>query len=72
MLLLQFDPGDEADPKRLRRLYDLTQRLMIVKGAEAQMATDDMVQMATEEGKKISKKGTVESQHNELDVMIII
>ncbi len=52
IVLFQFDPGGEEDPGRLKQLFRVTQHLMNLKAAEAQVAEEQ----AEEEGKNAEKQ----------------
>ena len=49
----QFDPGGEEDADRLKQLFAITQHLMVLKAAQADVAEEE----AAEEAKNTAKRG---------------
>ena len=53
----QFDPGGEEDADRLKQLFAITQHLMVLKAAQADIAEEQ----AAEEAKNTAKRGSPSS-----------
>ena len=53
----QFDPGGEEDADCLKQLFAITQHLMVLKAAQADVAEEQ----AAEEAKNTAKRGSPSS-----------
>lgn len=56
MILSEFDPGDEADAGRMKKLFLISQAIMIQKGESAKLLEEQVTDNATGEAKSIVKK----------------
>ncbi len=56
-LYFQFDPSGEDEAGRLRKLFTVTQTVMLLKANQGELAEEQLAEMAESEGKKAAKKG---------------
>ena len=54
----QFDAGDEDDVGRLKKLFSVTQAILLAQAAKAEILEEELADMAKQEGKIDAKKGT--------------
>jgi len=55
----QFDPGDEKDPNRLKKLFAVAQTIMVTKGTAAEVVEEQLREYAVGEGRTTVKKGEI-------------
>ena len=55
--ITQFDPGKEKDPIRLKKLFQVTQAILIYKGMQCEIAEEKMAEMAEQQGKMGARRG---------------
>ena len=57
--VVQFELGNEADVARLKKLFEVTQAVMQVKGTQAMIAEEELAKLAAQQGKSTAKRGIV-------------
>lgn len=59
VFLLQFDPANEQDASRLKKLFLVAQSIMIIKDIAAEVAEEQLKEHAMGEGRLTAKKGRI-------------
>jgi len=58
-VFVQFDVGGERDVARLKKLFEVTQAVMQVKGTQAMITEEELSKLAAEQGKSTATRGIV-------------
>ena len=55
--MFQFEPGDEPDIEEMKKLYQVTRMIMLLKGVNAQLAEEELQNATQATSHDRAKKG---------------
>ncbi|KAI0241045.1 hypothetical protein LSAT2_002571 [Lamellibrachia satsuma] len=58
-VLGEFELGVEGDVERLKKLFEVTQAVMLLKGTQAMIAEEELDKTAAQQGKSTAKRGII-------------